>query len=122
MLAKSYTVLKRRSRKEDFARIANIIAEQKAAYLVMGLPISLDGSDSSTTRWVRNYSAELAENITIPLLLWDESFSTKQAHDLLIERGVTAWQKRKELVDAVAAAFILQDFMDAQTSQNAGEL
>ena len=69
------------------------------------------------TRWVRHYSAELAENITVPLVYWDESYTTQQAHELLQERGVTQWQKRKEQVDAVAAAFILQGYLDAQQKE-----
>ena len=113
-LAKSHAVLKRRSRKEDFSRINNVVAEQKVAFVVMGLPIPLGGGESDTTKWVRNYSAALAETLSVPLLLWDESFSTKQAHDLLRERGVTQWRKRKEQVDAVAAAFILQSYLDAR--------
>ena len=111
-------MLKRRSRREDFRRLGQIVAEQKVVLVVMGLPIRLDGSESSTTRWVRHYSAELAENLLIPLIFWDESFSTQQAHELLQERGMTRWQRRKEQVDAVAAAFILQGYLDAQQKEN----
>ncbi|MCB0015620.1 MAG: Holliday junction resolvase RuvX [Anaerolineales bacterium] len=116
-LARSYCVLKRRSRREDFQRLGRIIAEQEVVLVVMGLPIRLDGSESSMTRWVRHYSAELVENLTVPLVYWDESYTTQQAHELLQERGVTQWQKRKEQVDAVAAAFILQGYLDAQQKE-----
>ena len=112
--AKAHAVLKRRSRKEDFARISNIVVEQKIVFVVMGLPLPLGGGESETTRWVRHYSADLAGNLTVPLVLWDESFSTRQAQELLRERGVKHWRKRREQVDAVAAAFILQSYLDAR--------
>src|SRR5690606_9744806 len=66
MLARSYGVMSRKSRREDFARYNQIIAERGITLVVMGLPLLADGSDSATTAWVRHYSAELAENIPVP--------------------------------------------------------
>ncbi len=113
MLARSYGVLSRKSRREDFARYNQIIAERGVTLVVMGLPLLTDGSDSATTAWVRHYSAELTENIPVPLELWDEHATSQQAAASLSERGVRT-KKQKERIDAVAAAFILQSYLDAK--------
>lgn len=112
-IAKSYAVLSRKSRKEDFRRYANIVADQRITLLVMGLPIPLSGVEGQRAAWVRDYTAELAEHIDIPIEFWDESLSTKQAEASLRLRGHRG-KKIKERVDAVAAAFILQDYLDVQ--------
>lgn len=113
MLARSYGVMQRKSRREDFARYNQIIAERGITLVVMGLPLLADGSDSTTTAWVRHYSAELTENIPVPLELWDEHATSQQAAASLTERGIRA-KKQKERIDAVAAAFILQSYLDAR--------
>lgn len=111
-IAKAYGVLTRKSRQEDFRRYAAIIAEQHVTLLVMGLPIPLSGVEGQRAAWVRNYTADLGDHIDTPIEFWDESFSTKQAEASLRARGKRGKQV-KERVDAVAAAFILQDYLDA---------
>ena len=111
-IAKAYTVLSRKSRKEDYQRYAKIITDEKVTLLVMGLPVPLSGVEGQRAAWVRNYTAELARYIETPIEYWDESFSTKQAEASLRARGKRGKQV-KQRVDEVAAAFILQDYMDA---------
>ena len=112
IIARAYDVLSRKSRREDFQRFDKIIVEQKATLLVMGLPVPLSGVEGQRAAWVRDYTAELAQYIDIPIEFWDESFSTKQAEASLRARGKRG-KKVKERVDAVAAAFILQGYLDA---------
>jgi len=112
MLARSYGVLKRKSRREDFARFNQIIVERKIRLVVMGLPLLPDGADSPTTAWIRHYTTELAENVAVPVVFWDERYTSQLAAASLTERGVRV-RKQKERVDAVAAAFILQSYLDA---------
>ena len=111
-IARAYTMVSRKSRKEDFQRYAKIIADQKVTLLVMGLPVPLSGVEGQRAAWVRNYTAELVQYLDIPVEFWDESFSTKQAEASLRARGKRG-KKVKERVDAVAAAFILQGYLDA---------
>ncbi len=113
IVAKAHTVLSRKSRKEDFRRYAAIIADQQIALLVMGLPIPLSGVEGQRAAWVRDYTADLARHIDIPIEFWDESFSTKQAETSLRVRDQRG-KKFKQRLDAVAAAFILQDYLDAK--------
>ena len=112
MLASAHSVIKRSSRKADFAQYQQIIAANDVTMIVMGLPLTLDGGDSATTRWVRDYAAQLASEITVPLKLWDETYTTKQAHASMQARGMHDRRKRRDRVDAVAAAFILQNYLD----------
>ncbi|RMG89046.1 MAG: Holliday junction resolvase RuvX [Chloroflexi bacterium] len=115
-IASSYGVLKRKSRREDFARIAHIVAEQKAVLLVVGLPITLSGVEGQKATWVRDYTAELSQHLDIPCVFWDESLTTVQAEQSLRMRGIRG-KKARERVDAVAAAFILQSYLDAQANR-----
>ncbi|MCP4420774.1 MAG: Holliday junction resolvase RuvX [Chloroflexi bacterium] len=112
LIAKSYAVLKRKSRKEDFTRYQNIIAEQKITLLVIGLPITLGGEESQKTAWVRDYAADLEQRLAIPIEFWDESLTTIEAENSLRQRNIRG-KKAKKRVDAVAAAFILQNYLDA---------
>lgn len=116
-IAKAHTVLSRKSRREDFQRYAKIIGDQKVTLLVMGLPVPLSGVEGQRAAWVRDYTAELAQHIDIPIEYWDESFSTKRAEASLRARGQRG-KKVKERVDAVAAAFILQDYLDAHAQSS----
>ncbi|MCP4356956.1 MAG: Holliday junction resolvase RuvX [Chloroflexi bacterium] len=112
LIAASYGVLTRKSRAVDFARYRDIIAQEEITLLVVGLPTKADGSESDTAVWMRNYIGEFSQTIDIPVKFWDESYSTVQAEESLQLRGKRG-KKAKARVDAVAAAFILQSYLDA---------
>ena len=111
LVAKSHAVIKRKSRQEDFTRYQQIIAEQHITLLGIGLPITLGGENSEKTTWVRDYADDLRGHITIPITFWDESLTTVEAEASLRARGIRG-KKAKARVDAVAAAFILQNYLD----------
>jgi len=113
-IAGSYGVIQRKSRQEDFARYRHIIAEQAITLLVVGLPTRTDGSDSETAVWIRDYIADFGRTINLPIEFWDESHTTEQAEASLALRGKRG-KKARERVDAVAAAFILQSYLDAHS-------
>ncbi|VAW31496.1 Putative pre-16S rRNA nuclease Yqg [hydrothermal vent metagenome] len=112
-IAKSYGVIKRKSRVEDYARYTQIVAEQAVTLLLVGLPTTADGGDSETAVWIRDYIADFSQQSDIPVEFWDESFTTVQAEASLRQRGKRG-KKARAQVDAVAAAFILQNYLDAQ--------
>ena len=111
-IAKSYGVIKRKSRAEDFARYTQILEEQQITLLLVGLPTTADGGDSETAVWIREYIADFSQQCDIPIRFWDESFSTVHAEASLRQRGKRG-KKARARVDAVAAAFILQNYLDA---------
>lgn len=114
-IAQSYGVVKRKSREEDFARYQQILAEQQVTLLVVGLPTTSEGEDSDTAVWIRDYIAEFSQQCDVPIQFWDESFTTVKAEESLRQRGKRG-KKARQQVDAVAAAFILQSYLDAHRS------
>jgi putative Holliday junction resolvase len=112
IIASSYGVIKRKSRQEDYLRIRQISEEQKVKLLIVGLPITLGGQEGEKAAWVRDYTAELSGHLNIPIEFWDESLTTVEAEESLRLRGIRG-QKAKKRIDAVAAAFILQKYLDA---------
>lgn len=113
MIARSFSVLKRSSRLMDFERIGRIIDEQGVSLLIVGLPSLPSGGEGKMAAWVRDYAADLSKYVDVEIRLWDESFSTADAEASLRERGVRASRHRGQ-IDAIAAAFILQSFLDAR--------
>ena len=93
-----------------------LITKYDAVRLVAGLPVGLNGREGPQAKSVREYTDALATEIDIPLEYWDERLSTTVAERSLIESG-TRRNKRKSRVDAVAAAVILQGYLDNQRWQ-----
>jgi putative Holliday junction resolvase len=103
--------LKRTKFTADFEAIKGFVARQGIVGLVVGLPLSLDGSDSPRTQSVRAFARNLAP-LELPVLLWDERWSTVAVERAMIEADLSR-AKRAEMVDAHAAAHILQGAIDA---------
>ena len=95
----------------DRARLQAMVATQAATGIVVGLPLSLDGSDSPRTQSVRQFARNLAP-LGLPLLLWDERWSTQAVTRTLIAADASR-ARRAALVDKLAAAYILQGAIDA---------
>lgn len=112
-IASPHSVVKRASRAEDYARYARLIAAHDVTLLVIGLPITLGGQEGQRAAWVRDYAAGLAEFVATPVVYWDESLTTVEATAALHAQGRRG-KRVKERVDAVAAALILQSYLDAQ--------
>lgn len=101
-------------RRTDVAReLRALIARYGAAGLVAGLPVSLSGREGPQAAEIRAYADALAADVGLPLAYWDERLTTSIAEQHLIASG-TRRSKRKERVDAVAAAVILQGYLDNQ--------
>jgi putative holliday junction resolvase len=113
LVARSFTVIARTSRLADFEKIGRIVDEQAVTLIVVGLPLHLDGREGQKAAWARDYAAALAGHLRIPVELWDEALTTVAAQESMRQRGQSR-KKQREWVDAVAAAFILQNYLDAQ--------
>jgi putative holliday junction resolvase len=113
-LARSLLVFKRSSRAADFARIGELVAEHGVALILVGLPVRLDGIEGGKAAWARDYGAALGDELRIATEFWDESLSTVKAEASLQARGEPR-RKRRGRIDAVAAAIILQDYLDAHS-------
>ena len=103
--------IKRTKFTADLELLRKFIASHAIAGLVVGLPLNLDGSDSPRTQSVRAFARNLAP-LDLPILLWDERWSTVAVERAMIEADMSR-AKRAEKVDAHAAAHILQGAIDA---------
>jgi putative Holliday junction resolvase len=97
----------------DFGRLKSMASAQRAAGIVVGLPLNLDGSESPRTQSTRAFARNL-EQAGLPILLWDERWSTQAVTRTLLDADASR-ARRAELVDKMAAAYILQGAIDALT-------
>jgi putative Holliday junction resolvase len=95
----------------DLEALRGFIAREHVVGLVVGLPLNMDGSDSPRTQSVRAFARNLAP-LRLPILLWDERWSTVAVERAMIEADMSR-ARRAEKVDALAAAHILQGAIDA---------
>jgi len=95
----------------DLKLLTTFIAGQSIRGLVVGLPLNMDGTDSPRTQSVRAFARNLLP-LDLPILLWDERWSTQAVERAMIDADVSR-AKRAEKVDALAAAHILQGAIDA---------
>jgi putative Holliday junction resolvase len=110
----SPALLVRRTKfQKDKTALAELAAQQQVKGLVIGLPLNLDGSDSPRTQSTRAFARNV-EDLGFPILLWDERWSTVAVERTLIEQDASR-AKRAELIDKMAAAYILQGAIDALT-------
>lgn len=103
--------LKRGKFGADKAALIALIAERSVKGLVIGLPLNMDGSEGPRSQSSRAYARNLAV-LGLPILLWDERWSTASAESALIAQDMSR-AKRKDRIDAAAAAVILQAAIDA---------
>jgi putative Holliday junction resolvase len=112
VLASPHTVLQRgRRRAEDHRAIADLVAELEAERVVVGLPLALDGSTGPAARAALDEVDELARLLPVPVETWDERLTTVAADRSMVARGMKAPARRK-VVDQVAAAVLLQSWLD----------
>ena len=101
----------------DARRILDLAAERRAAGIVLGLPINMDGSEGPRAQSTRAFARNLARLTELPIALWDERLSTAAVERALIAADVSR-ARRKAVIDAHAATYILQGALDrlARTS------
>jgi putative holliday junction resolvase len=101
---------------DPVAAITNLVAEQNADELVIGVPLSLTGAMGPQAELTMKVVEELRERVTLPVHTWDERMTTAQAkRDLPMRRS--ARKKDKGAVDAIAATILLQAFLDSRRSR-----
>ncbi|MDE7306728.1 MAG: Holliday junction resolvase RuvX, partial [Clostridia bacterium] len=100
----------RKGFKEDVEALAKLAKEKGATVIVCGLPVNFDGTEALQTQKTAKFIEALKENVSIPVVCEDERFTTRMAHDVLISEGMRR-EKRKNYVDALAAANILDGYL-----------
>ncbi len=113
MVATSYKIIYRSSWEKDWEEIRRIIDEKEIGGIVLGLPLQMNGEEGEIAKEVRAFAAKLSEQTDLPILFWDERLSSSAVENFLIKEVDMSRAKRKKVLDAGAAAYILQGALDA---------
>jgi putative Holliday junction resolvase len=114
--ASSLGVIRRRDKRRDLEKLTGVFREQEATEIVLGLPLHLSGEESEGSRRSRRFAAALEKELGIKVHLVDESLSTARAEEILLEANLSR-KKRKKVIDGLAAAIILQSFLNEQNEK-----
>lgn len=117
-LARSLLVLQHVSRMVDAAQIADLAAEHGAERIVIGAALDDDGQSTPQSRHAERLAEAVRQQTSLPVELWDESGSTQAARETRLRMGVSR-RKRSGHLDEVAAAIILQSYLDAHSESTA---
>ena len=110
-IATPLETLRRRKFTSDAQKLIDIVHEHDAGGLIVGLPLNMDGSQGPRCQSVRQFAANLLEKIDRPLAFWDERLSTQAVTRTLLTADASR-RRRAQLVDKMAAAYILQGALD----------
>lgn len=114
--AQGVTTIRRQSFEKDFAALEKIIEEYEAVEIVIGLPKMMDGTEAVQSGKVREFAAKVEKRFTLPITFVDERLSTALVQKMMIEGGVRR-EKRREVVDMLAAQIILQSYIDRKRAR-----
>lgn len=111
--AQPITVVRRSNLKADLAELIRLAADRSVDRFVLGLPLNMDGSEGPRALATRKFGDALAKASSLLIIYQDERLTTVAAERSLLEADVSR-QKRREVIDQVAASLILQGWLDAQ--------
>jgi putative holliday junction resolvase len=111
IIASPLETIRRRRFRDDMVRLFALVDKHGVGGLVVGLPLTLAGGDGPRTQSVRQFARNLAALHDLPVALWDERLSTAAVEREMIAADMTR-KRRAEIVDRVAAAYILQGYLD----------
>lgn len=100
----------RKGFEKDLVALAELAAQNCAEKIVCGLPLDFDGRECEQTQKTREFIEGLKRYTSIPIITADERFTTKMARRVLIEADMSR-EKRKDVIDSVAASYILEDYL-----------
>ena len=112
-VASPYEVIQRRKFTPDAEALFRIIDKEGVAGLVLGLPISMDGTEGPRCQSTRQFATNLLALRDLPIAFWDERLSTVAVERLLVDDADMTRRRRAQVVDKMAAAYILQGALDA---------
>jgi putative Holliday junction resolvase len=117
LTAQTVTTIRRTSLRADLAALAELVREYEAERFVVGLPLNMDGTEGPRAEATRKFGDTLTQSLGLPVELWDERLSTVAAQRTLLEADLSR-AKRREVIDQMAAQFILQGWLDARGARN----
>ena len=112
-IATTVGTIRRSKFTKDVKNLDAIITERQVNGLVLGLPISMDGNEGPACQSVRQFAVNLDNILEIGITFWDERLSTSAVERLLIKEADLSRSRRSEIIDKMAAAYILQGALDS---------
>ena len=109
-IASPFETYKRKGQEQDIEYLTNLAKENSVLKIVVGLPLNMDGTEGERAEKTRNFGAKLQESLGIEIVYVDERLSSVEAEEMLIQSGMRR-EKRKEVIDKVAAAIILESYL-----------
>jgi len=109
--AQPLEVIRRTNAEADLARIAELVRQHRAGEVIVGLPVNMDGTVGPRGEICKAFADRLRERLDVPVVLWDERLTTAMAERALIAADVSR-QKRRQVVDKMAAAILLQHYLE----------
>jgi len=113
LIAQGLFTLKRKGIQEDIRELEQLIEEQHVERIVVGLPKNMNNTLGPSAEMVLSFIEEITQQITLPVITWDERLSTVAAEKVLLEADMSR-KKRKRVIDKIAAQLILQGYLDSQ--------
>ena len=113
IIASPLVVIRRTKFTKDAEILRNLIVDNKAGALCVGLPVEMDGNEGRQAQSVRTFVDNFQAIHDIPVTFWDERLSTVAVERLMVEQADLSRRKRAKVVDRAAAAYILQGVLDA---------
>ncbi len=114
--AQGVETIARRGIESDMRRLSQLIAEYGVQEIVLGFPKNMNGTIGPRGELTLDFAKQLEESLGLPVAMWDERLSTAAAQRTLLEADVSR-KKRKAVIDKMAAAIILQGYMDLKTNK-----
>ncbi len=115
-IAQALKLYRRSSLRHDLDELAGLVQTHEVSELVMGLPKNLNGTLGQRAMDVMSFAEQVKERLKIPVVLWDERFSTNEAHRVF-EIAQVSHKKRRPFLDMMASQIILQGYLDARPAK-----
>jgi putative holliday junction resolvase len=113
--AQGLPTLRRKNKRTDFERLEEVIRDYQVGELVVGYPLNMSGVEGKQGEKMRSFAEDLRQRFALPVHLWDERLTSAEANRLLREMEVPT-ERRRQVVDRMAAVLILQSWMDQKGS------
>lgn len=113
MIASPLSTIERTKFTKDMETLKKAIDQHAVCGLVIGYPVNMDGSLGPRTQSTRTFVSNISKHTSLPMLLWDERMSTMAVERMMVDEADMSRKRRSELVDKLAASYMLQGFLDS---------
>lgn len=111
--ANGISTIQRKSIEQDLGELNILLEEYKPREILVGVPYNMEGGVSKRGDQILRFADKIRAEFSLPVVFWDESFSTVNAEEKLIQAGLSR-KKRKKVIDKMAAVFILQEYLESK--------